>query len=139
MLVALQSCSPHCDTQYWCFGLVRKAFVSNIFCIIKVYPWSEINLDAHYNLYSFCYWALQSCSAHWETRNYCFAFARKAFYSNIFTIINVHWRNDTNLHIHYNLYFVRYCTEIMLYPLGYTILMLWICKKSFSFHHFSYN
>ena len=43
-------------TRYWCFSLARKAFLSTIFLIIKVYPSNKINLDSRNNLHSFCYW-----------------------------------------------------------------------------------
>ena len=52
----LQLCSPHWDTQYWCFGLAKKAFLFTIFLIINVQPWNGRNLDTYYNLHSFCYW-----------------------------------------------------------------------------------
>ena len=55
-VMALQSCSPHCDPWSWCFGFARKAFLSTNFSIINDHPWNETNLDTRNNLYSFCYW-----------------------------------------------------------------------------------
>ena len=54
LLWALQTCSPHWDTQYWCFGFARKASLPTIFLIIKVYLWNETNMDTHNNHHSFC-------------------------------------------------------------------------------------
>ena len=103
-VMALQSCSPHWDTQYWCFGFARKAFLSTIFLIIKVHPWNDSNLDSHNNLYSFSDSAQQSCSPRWNTRYWCFGFARKAFLSAIFPIIKVHLWKELNLDSHNNLH-----------------------------------
>ena len=50
-------------------------------------------------------WALQSSSPYWDTRYWCFRFARKAFLSTIFPIINVHPWNQSNLDTHNNLHF----------------------------------
>ena len=139
MWLARQSSSYHWDTRYWRFGFVANAFLSFIFLIIKVYSWNETNMDTHNNLYSFCYWALQSCSPHWDTRYWAFRFARKAFFSTIFLIINVHPWNETNLDARNNLHSFFIGTAIMFSSLGYIILMFSICRKSFSFHHFPYN
>ena len=73
LLWALQSCFPHWYTRSWCFGFVRKAFPSTIFCIINVHPWNET-----------------------------IRFARKAFLSTIFFVINVHLWNETSLDTHNN-------------------------------------
>ena len=43
---ALQSCSPHWHTRYWCFGFARKAFISTIFLEINIHLWNETNTDA---------------------------------------------------------------------------------------------
>ena len=63
-----------------------------------------VNFDSRNNLHSFCYWAQQSCSLHWDTRYWCFGLARKAFLSTIFLIIKVHPWNETNLYTQYNLH-----------------------------------
>ena len=134
MLWALQSCSSHQDTRYWCFGFTGKAFLFIIFPIINVYSWNERNLSPFILL-----WALQSCSSYWDTRYLCFGFARKAFPLIIFLIINVHSRYEkTWKPIIISILFVMGIT-IMFFSLGYTILMLWICKKSFSFHYCNAN
>ena len=41
--------------------------------------------------------ASQSCSSHWDTRYWCFRFARKAHVPTIFLIIKVHLWNERNL------------------------------------------
>ena len=92
------------DTRHCFFGFARKAFLSTIFLIIKLHPWNKSNLDSHNNLHSFCDWALQSCSPHWDTWNWCFPFARKAFHSTIFHIIKVHSWNVSNLDSRNNLH-----------------------------------
>ena len=76
---ALQSISSYWYTRYWCFGFARKAFLSIIFLVIKIHLWNQTNMDTCNNCYSFCYWALQSCSSHWDTRYWCFGLAIKAF------------------------------------------------------------
>ena len=77
---ALQSCSSHWDAWYWHFGFGKKAFLSAMFLIIKVYSWNESNLDSHSNLHSFCYCALQLCTPHWNKWHWCFGFATKTFF-----------------------------------------------------------
>ena len=117
----------------------KKAFLSMIFLKIKVCPSNVSNLDSHNKLQSFYDWALQSCSLYYDTWYWCFGFARKAFHSTVFLVINVYPWNERNLDTHYNLHSIRYGTTIMFSSLGYTILLLRICKKGFSFHHFPYN
>ena len=52
-LWALQSCFLYPNTQYWCFGFTRKAFLFTIFRIINVYLWNTTNLGTNNNLYFF--------------------------------------------------------------------------------------
>ena len=61
----------------------------------------------------------------------CFGFAREAFHSTIFLIIKAHPSNDANLNTHNNLHSFFMGTTIRFSTVGYTILMIWICKKSF--------
>ena len=119
--------------------IYRKAFLFTIVLIIKVYSWNEINMDTHNNLHSFCYW------------NY-----------NHVLLIGVHDIDTMDLQEKlfvppFSLYLMFVCgvgqtwvlvivsilivigTTIMFSTLGYTVLMLWIWKKSFYFHHFPYN
>ena len=63
----------------------------------------------------------------------------KTFLSIIFLIIKFHPRNEANLETLNNLHFFVMGTIIMFSTLGYMILWLWICKISFSFHHFPCN
>ena len=139
LLWTLRSCSPHWDTWHWCFRSTRKAFLSTILLVINVVPWNESNLDTHNNLHFFLLWALQSCSPYWDTWYWCFGVARKAFLFTVFLIINVHPRNKSNLDAHNNLHCFCYGHYNHVPLLGYKILRLWICKKSLSFHHFTYN
>ena len=103
MLWALQSCSPHWDTRYLWFGFERKAFLSPIILVINVYLWKKTNLDARNNLYSFCSGHYNHVLLIGDTRYLFFGFARKAFLSTIFIVINAHLRNKTNLDTQNNL------------------------------------
>ena len=136
---ALEPFRQHWHTEYWCFEFARNAFYSTIFLIINFYPRNERNLDAHNNLISFYYFILQSCFPYLDTRYWCFILAREVFLSTIFLIIKVHSWNETNFDTHNNSILFVIGTAIMFSSLGYTILMLWICRKSFSFHYFPYN
>ena len=57
------------------------------------------------------------CSPHWDIGSWCFGFARKAFISTIFIVINVHLWNETNLGTHNNLH--SYCSG----PYDYVLLI----------------
>ena len=114
MLLVQQSCSPHLDTWYWCFNLERKAFLSTIFFIIKVHLWNETNLDSHNNLRFYCGCAPQSCPPYWDTRYWCFGFAKNVFLSTIFLIIKVHPWNEINMDTHNTLHSF-YCWALQLY------------------------
>ena len=62
----------------------------------------------------------------WDTRYWCFGFARKAFLSIIFLIINVHsWNEKTRIPVIISILFVM-GTTIKFFSLGCTIWMLWI-------------
>ena len=63
-----------------------------------------------YSLWSvfFSLLALQLCSPYWDTRYWSFRFARKAFFSTIFLIINVHPWMESNLDTHSSLHFFCY-------------------------------
>ena len=104
MSLALQSCSPHCDTRYWCFGFAREAFLSKIFLKINGHPWNDTNLDTRNNLYSFSFWVIQSSSLHWDTWYWRFDLIRKAFLPTIILIIKVYLWNETNLDARNNLH-----------------------------------
>ena len=119
--------------------ICKKAFHSTIFLIMKVHPWNERNLDTYNELHSFCYWhynhvphirihdidALDS----WEK----LFFPPFSLYLEFF-----HEMAQTWILIIISFPFTI-GTTIMFPTLGYTILMFWICKKNFSFHHFPYN
>ena len=92
------------DRWHCCFEFARKAFLSIVFPIIKVRPRNMSNWDSHNNLHSFYDWALQSCSPHWDTRNWCFGFAWKAFHSTIFHIVKVHVWDKANIDTRNNLH-----------------------------------
>ena len=130
---ALQSCLPYYDTRYWVFGFLGKAFFSTISCIIKVHPWNELDLDSHNNLHSFCDWGLKSCSPHWDTRYWCFGFARKAFIFTIFRIIKVHPWNESNLDTSNNLYsfYYRHYNSVLLIKIHYINALDWQEKVFF--------
>ena len=55
----------------------------------------------------FLLWVWQSCSPLWDTRYWCFGFARKTFVYTIFPIINVHMQNETNLDTQNNIHSFR--------------------------------
>ena len=117
----------------------KKRFFSTTFLVIIVCPSNEWNFNSHNNLHSFCNWAQQSCCPYWDTQYWCFHFVRKFFFA-IFLKIKVNLRNETNLDSRNNLHFLLWLgTTMMFSTLGYMTLMLWICKKSFSLHHFPYN
>ena len=108
MLWALQSCSPHCETWYWCFRLARKAFHSTIFPIINVHLWNETNLDTHYYLHSFRYGHCDHVLQIGEHDIDALDLQEKILHSTIYPIINVHLWNERNLDTYYNLYSFRY-------------------------------
>ena len=86
----------------------------------------------------FSLWELQPCSPHCDTWYWCFGFARQVFCHH-FPYNKVHSWNETNLDTHNNSILFVIGTTIMFSKLEYMTLMLWICKKSFSFHYFPYN
>ena len=62
---------------------------------------------------------------------WCFGFAIKVFLSTIFLATNVHpWMRQSWILIIISIHFVM-GTTIMFSSLGYTILRLWTCNKSF--------
>ena len=69
--------------------LSKKSYSFHRFHYNQSSLWNETNLDTYYNLHSFCYWALQSCSPYWDTGYWCFDLARKSFLSIIVLIIKV--------------------------------------------------
>ena len=66
-------------------------------------------------------------------------FAKKSFSFHTFHKIKVRSSNDTNLDSNNNVHLLWFSMRIMFSSLGYTILVLWFCNKSFSLHHFSSN
>ena len=91
-----------------CFRVARKGFLSTIFLVINVHQWNETDLDTCINVHFFLFWALQSCSPHWETWYLCFGFVRQAFFLTIFLIIKGHLWNETNLDTYNNLHSICY-------------------------------
>ena len=75
--------------------------------------------------------ALQSCSAHRDTRFSYFGFARKAFLSTIFLVINVHPWNETNLDTQNNIHFFVIGTLIMFSTLAFIIWCFGFARKAF--------
>ena len=135
---AWQSFSTHWDTRYCCFGLAKKAFLSLNFHIINIHSWNEINLDTRSNLHFIIMGTIIMFSSLGYTILMLWM-CKKSFSCIIVLIINVHSRNEkTGIPIIIIVLLVI-GTTIMIFSLGYMILMLWICKKSFSFHHFPYN
>ena len=131
---ALQKCSPH-----WCFGFARKASLSTIFLIIKIHLLNKTNLDAHNNLYSFCFRhynhvlliGIYNIDALDLQEKLCFQpFSLQ--------LLLIHEMKQTWILVIISIVFGM-GTIIMFTSLGYTILMLQIYKKSFAFHHFPCN
>ena len=119
--------------------ICKKSYSSHHFIIIKVHPWNVSNMDSHNYLHFFCTWALQLYSTNSDTWYWCFGFAWKAFHSTIFLISKfTREMYQTRILTIISTLFVT-GTTIMISTLGYTILVLWVCKKSFSFNHFTYN
>ena len=96
------------DSRYWWFGCARKAFLSTISFIIKVFSSNKTKLDPHNNLYYFLLSILGYTTL-------MFRFARKAFLSTIFLIIKDHPSNETNLDTHNNLHSFSYwhCNHVL--------------------------
>ena len=127
---ALQSRSPHWDTQYWCIGFARIAFFSIISLMIKIHPRNESIFDAHNNHHSFCY----------KHYNYVLNIGihdiatldlQEKLSFHIFLIINIFYeKRQTWVLVIIAILFVM-GTIIMFPKLGYMILVLWICKKAF--------
>ena len=136
MLWGLQSCSPHWDTSYWCFGFERKSFLSTIFLIINVHPWNETNLDAHNNQCSFHFWHYNHilCTGMHDIDS--LDLQEKAFRSTIFLIINVPPWNVTNLATQYNLHSFHYgyCNRVL--HIGIHDIDALDFQEKLFFHHF---
>ena len=137
MLWTRQLCSPHWDTWYWCSGFARKASLSTIFLIIKIHQSNETNLDTHNNLYSFCY-------GHYNhlllirIHDIDALDLQEKLLPFLLPSKFIHQMRQTWILIIVSILFVI-GTAIMFSTLGYTILILWIYKKSFSLHHFPCN
>ena len=119
--------------------ICKKSIISIVFLVITVHPWNESNLDTRNNLHSFCYGHYNHVLCI-STRYWYFGFARKAFLSTIFVIINVHSLNESNLDICNNLYCFCYGHYSHVLPSGiHDIDALDLQEKSFSFHYFPYS
>ena len=119
--------------------ICKKSFFFHCFPSNQSSSVNESNPDSYNNLYSFLW---LGTTIMFSTLEYMIliGFVRNAFLSTIFFIVKVHPWNESNFDSHSNLHFFFVCgTTIMFSTLGYMILMLGICKKNFSFHHFPYN
>ena len=139
MLWALQSRSPHWDTRYWCFGFVRKVFLSTIFLIIIVYPWNETKLDTRNNLYSLSYWYYNHVLLIGTHNINALHLQEKLFFLPFSLLLNFILEMRQTLILVIISILVVIGTTIMFSSLAYTMLMLWIYEKRFSSHHFLYN
>ena len=117
--------------------ICKKSFLSTILLVINVHLWNETNLDVRSN----------QCSFRFGHYNHILRIGihdidsldlqEKLFippFSLLLMFLREMWQ--TWLLIIISILFVM-GTTIMFFTLGYVILMLWICKKSFSFHHFT--
>ena len=119
--------------------ICKKAFLFTIFLIIKVYLWNETNLVTRNNLHSFCYWVhnrvLHNGIHDLDSLN----LQEKLFFPPFsIQLMLIHEMGQT-LILATTTIFSAIGIAIMFSSLENTILTLWICKKSFSFHHFPYN
>ena len=139
MLWVFQSCSSYWDTWYWCFVFERKVFLSIIFLIIKVHSRNETNMATiitfipfvigHYNHVHLI--GIKDIDA--------FNLQEKLFFPPSFlSLMFTREMRQTWILVIISILFVM-GTVIIFSSLGYTILMFSISRKSFSFHHFSYN
>ena len=119
--------------------LCMKSFHSIIFPIINVHPRNGTNLDTRYNTHSFHY-------GHYNHVLYirihdidAFDLQEKLFFPPFsLQLMFIHELRQAWILITISMLFVM-GTTIMFSTLGNTMLMLWICKKSFSFQHFPNN
>ena len=131
--------SPYWDTWYWCFGLARKTFLSTIFLVIMFIhemrqTWILIIISilfvvAHYN-HDYLIGIHDIFALDFQEKHFFPPFSLKSRF--------IRAMRQTWMLIIVSVLFVMGAT-IMFSSLGYTILMLWIYMKSFSFHHFPYN
>ena len=119
--------------------ICKKSFFFTIFLIIEVHRWNEMNLDSRYNLHSFCYGQYNHVLLIGIHDIDALDLQKKLFFPP-FSLQSQFIREMRQTWIPkiISTSFVV-GTTIMFFTLGYTILMLWICKKSFSFHDFLYN
>ena len=125
-------------TQYWCFGLAKKLFsppfsLKSKFMREMRRTWIFVTISI-----LFVIGATIMFSSLWYTILMLWI-CKESFSFHHSHIIKVHLWNKTNLDTHNNRHSFCYWHIIMFSTLGYTILMLCICKKIFSFHQFSYN
>ena len=113
------------------FGFARKTFLSTIFVITKVSPSSESNLDAHNNLHSFCY---GYCN-HILHIGICDIDTLDLQEIYFFLQFSKQWKFIREIRQTWILIVIIFLfvigPTIMFTSLGYAVLMLWICKKSF--------
>ena len=119
--------------------ICKKSFLSTIFLIFKVHPWNETNLDTCNNLDSFSYWHYNHVHLIGMHDIDALAWQEKPFFPPFSLQLKfIREMRQTRIHLIIIVLFVM-GTTIMFSILGYAILMLYICKKSYYFHHFPYN
>ena len=139
MLLALQSCFPHWDALYWFFGVGRKAILSTIFLIIKVHPWKKTNSDTHNNPFSFGYGHHNHVLLIGIHNIDALDLEEMLFFPPFsFQLKFTYEKRQTWILIIISIFSIIGIT-IMFSTLGYTMLKLWIYKKSFCFHFFPSN
>ena len=117
----------------------RKAFLSLTFLINIVCPWNGTNLDTHNSLHSFCYWHYNHV-LHIRMHNTDALDLQEKLFFPPFSLQLMFTREMGQALILIIIsILIVISTTIMFSLLGYMIVMLRICKKSFSFYHFPCN
>ena len=119
--------------------ICKKSFLSTIFLVINVHPWYETNLDTPNNLHSICYGHYNHIPLIGIHDIDVLDLQEKlSFPSFSLQLIFIRDIRQTWILLIISILFVTGITII--FPLlGYTILMFWICKKSFPFHYCPFN
>ena len=114
----------------------KKSFRFHHFLIIKVYLWNKTNMDTHNILHSFFYLHYNHVLHIGIHDIKALNLQEKLFFPpfSLQLMFIRELRQTWILVIIFILFLIG--TTIMFSSLGAMILMLWICKKSFSFHHF---
>ena len=134
-----QSCSPHWDTRSWCFVFACKAFLSTIFLVINAHMWNRTNFNTSNNLHSYCY-GHNNHVLHIRIHDIEALDLQEKLFFPLVSLLSkfICKMRQILMLIIISILFVM-DASIMFSTLRCTILMLWICNKCFSFHHFSHN